>query len=89
MLGLEPDGAADVAITGLATLEKAGPSQISFYSNRRFHQALARTRAAAVILRQEDARACPVPVLISDNPYAAYARLSQLFAPSLNSGLHT
>lgn len=80
-LGLTLNGAPDLMITGLATLEKAGPSQVSFYSNPRFHQALTRTRAAAVILRAEDADACPVPALVSDNPYAAYARLSQLFAP--------
>ncbi|HEY0961203.1 MAG TPA: UDP-3-O-(3-hydroxymyristoyl)glucosamine N-acyltransferase [Pseudomonadales bacterium] len=80
-LGLTLDGAPDVTIIGLATLEKAGPSHLSFYSNRRFHQALTRTRAAAVILRAEDAGVCPVPALICDNPYAAYARLSQLFAP--------
>jgi UDP-3-O-[3-hydroxymyristoyl] glucosamine N-acyltransferase len=81
LLGLELNGVPDISITGLATLERAGPSQISFYSNKRFHQALARTSAAAVILRREDADVCPVPVLVAANPYAAYARLSQLFAP--------
>jgi UDP-3-O-[3-hydroxymyristoyl] glucosamine N-acyltransferase len=90
MLGLEPDGVPDLRITGLATLESAGPSQISFYTNKRFHQALTRTRAAAVIVRAEDAAACPVPVLVSPNPYAAYARLSQLFvpAPDGHAGIH-
>ncbi len=82
LLGLELSGASDVSITGLATLEKAGPSQISFYSNKRFHQALTQTRAAAVILRDGDAGSCPVPTLVTANPYAAYARLSQLFAPA-------
>lgn len=80
-LGLALNGAPDQTITGLATLESAGPSHISFYSNRRFHQALTRTRAGAVILRAEDVDECPVPALVSDNPYASYARLSQLFAP--------
>ncbi len=90
LLGLELNGAPDLTVTGLATLEKAGPSQISFYTNTRFHQALARTRAAAVILRAEDAGTCPVPALVCKNPYAAYARLSQLFAPEPNgvTGIH-
>jgi UDP-3-O-[3-hydroxymyristoyl] glucosamine N-acyltransferase len=90
MLGLQLSGSPDLQITGLATLEKAGPSQISFYTNRRFHQAFLRTRAAAVILRAEDAGTCPVPALISKNPYAAYARLSQLFAPAPSgaTGIH-
>lgn len=81
LLGLEPNGVPDIAITGLATLEKAGPTQISFYSNKRFNQALTRTAAAAVILHAEDASACPVPVLVVENPYVAYARLSHVFAP--------
>jgi UDP-3-O-[3-hydroxymyristoyl] glucosamine N-acyltransferase len=89
-LGLELNGAPDLTITGLATLEKAGPSEITFYSNKRFHRALTHTRAGAVILRAEDARACPVPALISRNPYATYARLSQLFArgPAVAPGIH-
>lgn len=89
-LGLELNGAPDIAITGLATLENAGPAEITFYSNKRFHKALTRTRAGAVILRAEDARACPVPALISRNPYASYARLSQLFAqgPAPVPGIH-
>lgn len=87
LLGLELNGARDIPITGLATLEKAGPSQISFYTNKRFHQALCRTRAGAVILRAEDAGSCPVTALVSKNPYAAYARLSQLFAPKPDAAL--
>jgi UDP-3-O-[3-hydroxymyristoyl] glucosamine N-acyltransferase len=81
LLGLQLHGAADVPVTGLATLEKAGPAHISFYTNKRFLPALRRTGAAAVILRPEDAAACPVPTLLAANPYAAYARLSQVFAP--------
>jgi len=89
-LGLEPDGARNLHITGIAPLDKAGPHQISFYSNRRYHQDLLRTKAAAVILRPEDAAACPVATLRSANPYASYARLSRLFEPerAMTPGCH-
>lgn len=80
-LGLELDGATDVRIRGLAPLESAGPDQLAFYSNKRFHQALVRTRAGVVILSHADAQHCPAPKLLAANPYAAYARASQLFAP--------
>lgn len=85
LLGLELNGAPDVTITGLATLEKAGPHELAFYTNKRFHQALKQTRAGAVILRAEDASVCPVATLVAANPYAAYAQVSQLFAPPVGA----
>jgi len=80
-LGLHLDGDPNLRITGIAPLDQAGSHQISFYSNRRYHQDLLSTRAAAVILRPQDAASCPVATLRSTNPYASYARLSQLFEP--------
>jgi UDP-3-O-[3-hydroxymyristoyl] glucosamine N-acyltransferase len=80
LLGLELQGRADIRITGIATLAVAGPEQLSFYHNQRYFQDLAATRAAAVILRADAVSSCAVPKLIADNPYAAYARVSALFA---------
>jgi UDP-3-O-[3-hydroxymyristoyl] glucosamine N-acyltransferase len=80
LLGLELDGDPSVTISGIAPLGQAGPDDISFYHNSRYHADLLATRAAAVILRLGDAATCPAVRLISKNPYAAYARLTQLFA---------
>lgn len=80
LLGLELRGRADTPVTGIATLGAAGPGQISFYHNQRYFQDLVATRAAAVILRADAAASCPTAMLIADNPYAAYARLTALFA---------
>lgn len=80
LLGLELQGRADIRITGVATLAAAGPEQLSFYHNQRYFQDLACTRAAAVILRPDAAASCNTAKLIADNPYAAYARVSALFA---------
>lgn len=71
--------AAQTVITGLASLAAAGPAQLSFYHNPRYHTDLRNTRAAAVILRPEHAGDCPVPSLLSNNPYLSYARASHLF----------
>jgi UDP-3-O-[3-hydroxymyristoyl] glucosamine N-acyltransferase len=79
LLGLELSGAPEVQITGIATLEKAEPGQLSFYHNPLYHPDLLRTRASAVILRAEDAPSCPAACLLSPNPYAAYAMVSSLF----------
>ncbi len=80
LLGLELQGRADIRITGLATLASAGPDQLSFYHNQRYYQDLLDTRAGVVILRPEAAAACKTAKLIAPNPYAAYARVSALFA---------
>lgn len=82
-LGLELQGngsvAAHTTVNGLATLAAAGPSQLSFYHNPRYHADLRNTRAAAVILRPEHASSSPVPCLLSNNPYLSYAQASHLF----------
>ncbi|MES2604601.1 MAG: UDP-3-O-(3-hydroxymyristoyl)glucosamine N-acyltransferase [Pseudomonadota bacterium] len=82
-LGLELQGntssAAQTVVSGLATLAAADPGQLSFYHNPRYHSDLRNTRAAAVILRPEHASDCPVPCLLSNNPYLSYAKASHLF----------
>ncbi|QKT02435.1 UDP-3-O-(3-hydroxymyristoyl)glucosamine N-acyltransferase [Ectothiorhodospiraceae bacterium 2226] len=78
--GVELRGAADVAITGVGTLSGAGPSQITFLTNRRYAAQLPATRAGAVVLTPLDAASCPTNALLSDNPHATYARIASLFA---------
>ena len=90
LLGLELHGAATGVVTGVATLERAGGSQVSFLSNSTYRKFLAHTRAAAVVLRREDAPGCPVPCLIAADPYVAFAKLAALFAPAREeaAGIH-
>ncbi|WP_447927049.1 UDP-3-O-(3-hydroxymyristoyl)glucosamine N-acyltransferase [Vreelandella sp. EE27] len=75
------DGDADQPIRGLATLKEAEPDQIAFLANRAYLKDLTTTRAAAVLLHPEHGKNCPVPRLEIDNPYLAYAKVSQLFDP--------
>jgi len=77
---LQGDGAR--TITGVGTLQDAGSGQIAFLANPRYRRYLAGTHAAAVILHEADAAACPVPALLAADPYVLYARIASLFAPA-------
>lgn len=81
---------AAMVITGVAPLNSAESSQISFLGHPRYRPFLAHTRAAAVIVSPADAVDCPVPVLVASNPHVAYARAAALFAPTdeLHGGIH-
>jgi len=74
-------GDPDLTIDNVAGLQNAGPSSLSFLSNPKFRQQLAATKAAAVVLRAEDVVDSPAASLISDNPYADYARMAGVIYP--------
>lgn len=89
-VGAEVSGDGKVEIVGVSALEDAQPDTITFLANPRLRSFLKDTPAAAVILRSEDAASCPVPVLLSDNPYLAYARVAALLYPEepVRAGVH-
>jgi UDP-3-O-[3-hydroxymyristoyl] glucosamine N-acyltransferase len=77
-------------LTGLATLDGAGPEDLAFLSNSRYRARLATTRAGAVILHPDFVDECPVDCLISEFPYVSFARVSHLFdrSPATAAGVH-
>ncbi len=83
-------GDAEVRVSQIATLEKAQPNQISFLTNSKYRMQLAGTRAGAVILGEADAGATDLPRIVSDNPYAYFARVSALLnpLPEARPGVH-
>jgi UDP-3-O-[3-hydroxymyristoyl] glucosamine N-acyltransferase len=83
LLGVTLVGDPQVLITGLATLASAGSGQLSFLANPKYQKALQSTAATAVIVDASSVDNCPCHCLVTDNPYVAYARASQLFAESL------
>ncbi len=89
-LGAELRGDPETRVSGLATLQAAGPDQISFLANPAYAKHLADTRAAAVILSPAAAGDRPTNVLLLENPYLGYARLSHWFdpAPVAPPGIH-
>jgi UDP-3-O-[3-hydroxymyristoyl] glucosamine N-acyltransferase len=80
--GCELIGDGDILIETVASLGNAGPGSLSFLSASTFRKQLPSTKAAAVILRADDAPDCPAASLISDNPYAAYARIAAAIHPA-------
>lgn len=80
-VGARPVGDAGCLIHGVATLTSATESTITFLTNPRYRKHLQATRAAAVILKEDDLPFCPVNALVAAEPYVAYARIAALFAP--------
>ena len=71
----------DRQISGIGTLKSASESQLSFLSNSRYRDELAKTQAGVVLVRSEDSAQVPKSAIVVADPYLAYAKLSQLFAP--------
>jgi UDP-3-O-[3-hydroxymyristoyl] glucosamine N-acyltransferase len=80
----------DQAVAGVATLPSASAGELSFFANIAYRKQLQQTRAAAVILKHSAIDDCPVPCLVAENPYLAYARITALFdaAPRPRPGIH-
>ena len=87
---LELRGPGDARIEGVASLQDAGPAQVSFLANPQYRARLRATRAAAVVLAEADAADCPVAALVSRNPYADFARIAALYDahPAPQPGVH-
>jgi UDP-3-O-[3-hydroxymyristoyl] glucosamine N-acyltransferase len=83
-LGGELHGDAALRIEGLAPLEAAQPTDLSFLSNLRYRQQLDASRAGCVIVApalREQARARGACIVV-DDPYLYFARLTQLWRRS-------
>ena len=79
--GCELIGNPDSVVSGVASLPNANPESLTFLASDAYKGQLSSTKAVAVILRAEDAADCPTPALITDNPYACYARMATLISP--------
>jgi UDP-3-O-[3-hydroxymyristoyl] glucosamine N-acyltransferase len=88
--GCELVGDPQVSVESVATLSNAGTSQLSFFANPGYRDQLQVTRAAAVLVREEDAEECPVAALVSDDPYLTYARIAAELhpPPAVIPGVH-
>lgn len=88
-LGAALSGDPETLVDGIAPLEDAGPSQVSFLTHARYIPSLSGCRAAALIV-SPSFRDLDFPLLICEQPYLALARTAQLFAKPTNtlSGIH-
>ncbi len=79
-LGCRLVGDPDLEITGVAGLEEAGPSELTFLSNPRYAPQTRTTRAAAVLVAAP-IKGLELALLVSSNPYLDFARALELFHP--------
>ena len=77
----------DRDITGLHTLNEAGSSQISFFSDKKHIDNLARTKAGAVFISSHYANLLPTSTiaLITDEAYLKLAETSKFFAHKIST----
>lgn len=90
ILGAQLQGDPDCLITGLNSLQDAGPGDLTFLANQSYRQLLTTTRAAAVILGPGDTAQYQGNALVLKNPYVGYARMTAHFdtAPVSAPGRH-
>ncbi|MDX2151568.1 MAG: UDP-3-O-(3-hydroxymyristoyl)glucosamine N-acyltransferase [Bryobacteraceae bacterium] len=82
-------GDPGVEISGVAGLETAGPSDLTFLANPKYAPKVKQTRAGAVLVSQPLPHV-PCACVVSSNPYLDFARALELFyqPPRPSPGIH-
>lgn len=79
-------GAPEITLERLASLESAQPGDLSFLSDARYGALAAATRASAVLVTEALAGSLPAtaqPLLVAD-PYLAFAKVARWFESQVN-----
>jgi UDP-3-O-[3-hydroxymyristoyl] glucosamine N-acyltransferase len=89
-LGGEVRGDGECVVSRMASLGGATSGDLTFLANSKYRAMLAATQASAVVLGQADADATQLPRIVTENPYAYFARVSSLLHPAsvIASGIH-
>jgi UDP-3-O-[3-hydroxymyristoyl] glucosamine N-acyltransferase len=80
LVGGQVRGECRERIFGVNSLREAVPGQISFLTSPKYLPDLEKTRASAVIVGRS-APPTDKPLLITERPYLAYARIARFFSP--------
>ena len=81
-LGGTISGNAETPIHRVGSLVLAQAGAIGFFNESKYTTQLNNTAASAVIIRPEHAALTNLPKIITDNPYAYFAKVSQLLNPA-------
>ncbi len=89
LLGCTLAGDASTEISGVSTIEKAGPGDITFLANLKYAPA-AKSTCASAIIAAEPVKETRAATLISSNSYYDFSRVLALFyqAPKPQPGIH-
>lgn len=81
-LGGELIGEGSTVIHRVASLANAESGQIAFCAHNKYFPVLENCRASAVIVNAQSVNATSKPRILTDNPYAYFAKLSALINPT-------
>ncbi|MDP3609195.1 MAG: UDP-3-O-(3-hydroxymyristoyl)glucosamine N-acyltransferase [Methylophilus sp.] len=86
---LSGDGNTHIHRVGSLGLAQTGA--ISFFTDTKYSAALSQTLASVVIIKPEHASLTTLPKIITDNPYAYFAKVSALLNPLVRpiAGIHS
>jgi UDP-3-O-[3-hydroxymyristoyl] glucosamine N-acyltransferase len=95
-LGGQLTGDAEIEVSGIAPLDRANASHITFLTNPKLRAQAVQTQAAALIVSPTDDAVISASYkgarIVTDNPYAYFARVAQMFveqsAIPLTPGIH-
>ncbi|SHI71927.1 UDP-3-O-[3-hydroxymyristoyl] glucosamine N-acyltransferase [Aureimonas altamirensis DSM 21988] len=84
---LEQAEAGELPIDGIATLERAGPTDISFFDNPNYEHELAVTRAGAIIVAERYSKLVPAGIarLVVADTQTAFAKVGAALFPAAMS----
>ena len=86
LTGAEVGGAGNDALSleDVAPLDTAGPAQVTFLANPKYAPAFEQTKAGAAFVHPEQAHRAPagMTLLVTTNPYIAFARAARRFYPA-------
>lgn len=88
-LGCEVHGDQGLEITGVAGMEQADSSQMTFLANQKYAHKVKNTKACAILVSQP-LKDLPITSVVSANPYLDFARTLALFyqPPAAEPGIH-
>jgi len=89
IVGGRVEGDASCVIDNVASLQSAGPRQLSFYTGGKYKQALLNSQAGAIIISEEHAGLISTNFIVVSNPLLAFALIAEKLNPlPVMSGIH-
>lgn len=79
VVGGQVVGDDSIIITGISGIKEAKPGEITFVSNPKYLKEIYKTDASAIIV-PERIKEAPKTLILTNNPYLAYAKVATLFS---------
>lgn len=86
-LNCELRGRSDLKLTGIATIDEAGPSELTFLANPRYRRKLPSSRAGAIIISDEEQVPAAMTRIISESAYQIFRSALKLMYPPREPGV--